>query len=97
MKISKAKATEIIKNSQGKFITVKFTKKNGEDRTLTGRTGVHQFTTGEGLKYNPDDYGLVNSNNDTIATDPLLSALIIFIIGMLFIFIGSRGIASKQF
>jgi len=60
MKISKAKATEIIKNSQGKFITVKFTKKNGEDRTLTGRTGVHQFTTGEGLKYNPDDYGLVN-------------------------------------
>jgi ABC-type transport system involved in multi-copper enzyme maturation permease subunit len=44
-----------------------------------------------------DDYGLVNSNNDTIATDPLLSALIIFIIGILFIFIGSRGIASKQF
>ncbi|MDG1544871.1 MAG: ABC transporter permease subunit [Candidatus Poseidoniia archaeon] len=44
-----------------------------------------------------DDYGLVNSNNDTIATDPLLSALIIIIIGILFIFIGSRGIASKQF
>ena len=60
MKISKAKATEIIKNSKGKFIKVKFTKKNREDRTLTGRTGVHQFTTGEGLKYNPDDYGLVN-------------------------------------
>jgi hypothetical protein len=49
MKISKAKATEIIKNSRGKFITVVFDKKNGEERTLTG----------EGLKYNPDDYGLV--------------------------------------
>tara|TARA_X000001388_G_scaffold70269_1_gene59299 strand:+ start:95 stop:367 length:273 start_codon:yes stop_codon:yes gene_type:complete len=59
MKISKAKATDLIKSSQGKFITVKFTKKNGEDRTLTGRTGVHKYTTGEGLKYNPDDYGLV--------------------------------------
>ena len=33
MKISKAKATDLIKSSQGKFITVKFTKKNGEDRT----------------------------------------------------------------
>ena len=59
MKISKAKATEIIKNSQGKFITVVFDKKNGEERTLTGRTGVHKYTTGEGPKYNPDDYGLV--------------------------------------
>ena len=59
MKISKAKATDLIKNSQGKFINVVFTKKNGDERTLTGRTGVHKYTTGEGLKYNPDDYGLV--------------------------------------
>jgi len=59
MKISKAKATDLIKNSQGKFINVVFTKKNGDVRTLTGRTGVHKYTTGEGLKYNPDDYGLV--------------------------------------
>ena len=59
IKISKVQATDLIKSSQGKFINVKFTKKNGEDRSLTGRTGVHKYTTGEGLKYNPDDYGLV--------------------------------------
>tara|TARA_R110000765_G_scaffold78568_1_gene154592 strand:+ start:881 stop:1159 length:279 start_codon:yes stop_codon:yes gene_type:complete len=60
IKISKLQATDLIKSSQGKFINVKFTKKNGEDRSLTGRTGVHKYITGEGLKYNPDDYGLVN-------------------------------------
>ena len=59
VKISKVQAKDLIKSSQGKFINVKFTKKNGEDRSLTGRTGVHKYTTGEGLKYNPDDYGLV--------------------------------------
>ena len=63
MNISKAKATDLIKGSKGKFINVKFVKKNGDLRTLTGRTGVynspHAPLTGEGLKYNPDDYGLV--------------------------------------
>ena len=59
IKISKEKATDLIKQSAGKFINVRFTKKNGEDRSLTGRTGVHKYTTGEGLKYNPEDYGLV--------------------------------------
>ena len=40
MNISKAKATDLIKGSQGKFINVKFVKKNGDHRSLTGRTGV---------------------------------------------------------
>jgi len=61
--ISKAKATDLIKGSKGKFINVKFVKKNGDLRTMTGRTGVykskHAPLTGDGLKYNPDDYGLV--------------------------------------
>ena len=43
------------------------------------------------------DYGLVNSNNDTIATEPLLATLIIVFISLLFLFVGSRGIAAKQF
>ena len=63
MNISRAKATDLIKGSQGKFINVKFVKKNGDHRSLTGRTGVykspHAPLTGEGLNYNPDDYGLV--------------------------------------
>ena len=58
---------------------------------------IYDSLTEMGWIVTADDYGLVNSNNDTIATDPLLSALIIIIIGILFIFIGSRGIASKQF
>ena len=43
------------------------------------------------------DYGLVNSNNDTIATEPLLATLIIVFISLLFLYVGSRGIAAKQF
>ena len=63
MNISKAKATELIQGSKGKFLNVKFVKKDGTDRSLTGRMGVYKSPnaplTGEGLKYNPDDYGLV--------------------------------------
>ena len=58
---------------------------------------IYDSLTEMGWIITAEDYGLVNSNNDTIATDPLLSTLIIIIIGILFIFIGSRGIAAKQF
>jgi len=58
---------------------------------------IYDSLTEMGWIVTADDYGLVNSNNDTIATDPLISTLIIIIIGILFIFIGSRGIAAKQF
>lgn len=37
MKISKTKAIELINNSGGKFITVIFTKRNGEKRTMNCR------------------------------------------------------------
>ena len=50
-----------------------------------------------GWSVTASDYGLVNSNNDSIATDPLISTFIILIVGISFIFIGSRGISSKQF
>ena len=63
MQISKSKATDLIKGSKGKFIAVRFVKKNGEVRDLNGRMGVHKSKyaplTGQGLAYNPDDYGLV--------------------------------------
>ncbi len=47
-KISKAKAIDIIKNSSGRFITVKNIKKNGEDREY------------KSSKYNLDMYGNLN-------------------------------------
>ena len=50
-----------------------------------------------GWNVTASDYGLVNSNNDIIATDPFISTLIVFIVGISFIFIGARGIASKEF
>lgn len=43
----------------GKFFTATFTKKNGEERTINGRTGVHKFTKGVGLKYKPASKGLI--------------------------------------
>lgn len=63
MNISKATARDLIKGSQGKFLNVQFIKKDGTARSLTGRMGVYKSPnaplTGEGLKFNPDDYGLV--------------------------------------
>ena len=51
------------------------------------------------MKWNitANDYGLVNSNGDTIATDPLISTIIIIFIAVFFVFVGSKGIATKQF
>ena len=42
----------------GQFFTVEFTKKNGENRVMTGRRGVTKGVTGEGLKFAPADYGM---------------------------------------
>ena len=63
MKISKATAKDMLKGSKGKFVSVGFVKKNGDDRKLNGRLGVHNSKhaplKGVGLAYNPDDYYLV--------------------------------------
>ena len=63
MKISKEEARKIIKGSGGQFLSVRFTKKDGEVRDLNGRVGVHKSKYAPlknvGLRYNPKDYGLV--------------------------------------
>ena len=63
MKISKAKSVELLKGSKGKFFSVTFIKKDGSERVLNGRVGVYKSKfaplNGEGMKYNPSDYGLV--------------------------------------
>ena len=62
MRISKARATDLVKGSEGKFFTVTFIKKDGTERVLNGRVGVykskHAPLKGVGLSYNPEDYGL---------------------------------------
>ena len=61
--ISRKTAAQMIGRSKGKYINYKFVKKDGTDRSLTGRTGVynskHSPLTGVGMSYNPKDYGLV--------------------------------------
>jgi len=37
---------QIVALTKGKTFTVCFTKKSGEQRILTGRTGVHKYTKG---------------------------------------------------
>ncbi len=48
-------AIERMKN--GKFFSAVFTKKNGEDRTIVGRTGVRKNLTGTGRRYDPKERG----------------------------------------
>jgi len=63
MEISRTKSVDLIKRAKGKFINVKFVKKDGTERSLTGRTGVHSSKhaplTGTGMSYDPNDYGLM--------------------------------------
>jgi len=41
-----SKLDEIILNSNGKFVTITFTKKDGTERVLTGRMGVTKHLKG---------------------------------------------------
>ena len=42
----------------GKIASVDFIKKDGSLRKMVFRTKVTKGVTGEGMKYNPSDYGL---------------------------------------
>tara|TARA_R100001163_G_C4973164_1_gene132270 strand:+ start:446 stop:721 length:276 start_codon:yes stop_codon:yes gene_type:complete len=61
MKISKAKAIDLIKTN-GLKQTVGVThikKEDGSLRTGSYKLGVKKNLTGKGLKYNPEDYNLI--------------------------------------
>ena len=57
--INKHEAVEIIKGTKGKFLSVKFIKKNGDKRTLVGRNGVRSYLKGGELKYSPEERGYI--------------------------------------
>ena len=55
---------QILNNSNGRFLTVTFTKKNGDERTITGRTGVTKGLVGGTRTTDPKKYFLIHENNN---------------------------------
>lgn len=56
--ITRQQATELVNSSKGKFFTITFVKKDNTERRMTARTGVKIGVNGQGMKYNPSDYGM---------------------------------------
>jgi len=59
MQISKATAKDMIQNSKGKIFTTTYIKKDKSKRVMNCRLEVKKGVTGEGLRYNPDEYNLI--------------------------------------
>jgi len=57
--IGTTKAVELIKQTNGRIFTVHFVKKNGEHRRMNCRLGVKKYLTGEGMRYNAQERGLL--------------------------------------
>lgn len=60
----KEEISEAINNTKGRFFVIKFTKKDGTERTMVCRTGVRAYTTadgerkeltGKGMSWNPNE------------------------------------------
>ena len=63
--ISTKTAGEIIRNSRGHFLGIRFVKRtDGTIRYLTARTGVHSSPhvklTGKGMSFSPSEKNLIN-------------------------------------
>ena len=58
--LTRKEAVEMIQVSgKSQIFGVKFRKKNGEMRTMSARLSVRKGVTGAGLKFDPEDYGLL--------------------------------------
>ena len=58
-KIDRDTAKRYIYETNGKFFSAVFTKKNGEKRLMTCRTNVRKYLKGVGLRFKPQDKGLM--------------------------------------
>ena len=58
-KISRDTAKRYIYETNGKFFSAVFTKKNGEKRLMTCRLNVKKGVKGVGLSFKPQDKGFV--------------------------------------
>ena len=68
-KIKQSEAMNMISNSKGRYLSVKFNKRStGEPRTISGRIGVKKNVKGVGLSYNLKEKGLwtIWDNQDRI-------------------------------
>ena len=57
--IDKDTAKQYIYKTNGKIFSAVFTKKDGEKRKMVCRRGVAKYVKGVGLKFKPDDRGLI--------------------------------------
>ena len=57
--ISRDTAKKYIYETNGKFFSAVFTKKNGDKRLMTCRLGVKKGVKGVGLSFKPQDIGLM--------------------------------------
>ena len=57
--ITKDKAAEMLQETNGKFFTAIFIKKDGSSRTINARLKVKKHLTGGSLKYEPSNYSLL--------------------------------------
>jgi len=57
--IDRDTAKKYIYETNGKFFSAVFTKKNGEKRLMTCRTNVRRYVKGVGLSFKPQDKGLM--------------------------------------
>ena len=58
-KINRDTAKRYIYETNGKFFSAVFTKKNGNKRLMTCRLGVKKGVKGVGLRFKPQDKGLM--------------------------------------
>jgi len=56
--ITRQQAVELVNSSKGRFFSITFIKKDKTERRMTARTGVKKGVNGQGMKYNPMDYGM---------------------------------------
>ena len=57
--IDKDTAKQYIYKTNGKIFSAVFTKKDGEKRKMVCRRGVAKYVKGVGLKFKPNDRGLI--------------------------------------
>ena len=57
--IDKDTARQYIYKTNGKIFSAVFTKKDGEKRKMVCRCGVAKYVKGVGLKFKPEDRGLI--------------------------------------
>lgn len=58
-RITRSRALQLIRNTNGRLFNVKFKKRNKpDDESFVCRLNVHKGVTGKGMRYDPAEHGL---------------------------------------